>query len=765
MRPHPKSSDTCIQWLRGRCNARYACKYRHDDLDYDPPGGQRSESDRRPERAPTSVTGNNYASTEARAWSVKVHDHAKVKLGPGFDIQELETGFETPWIYLGNVPARATAEDVADLLRPFGNVVDVRLPIRVHNPSMLVRARFSSPVEAREASTALNGAQAFGCKISARLPVHDASRHNAMFEDTAVRIRWEAPGKVGYGGYSTMEHAKEALVAARIPFGDHYVHASIHVGLPVVGVVTVRFRGLPLDATKEDMARFARPDDIVWARPNYQNLDYATQGIKRLLQENTELLDFVVLPPPYRSGAIVQAWAHFSTPTDARAACGRLHGRKPVFTGKTRVFAQHVQSLTFSLSSAVYEKMGDDIQALCATVHHVRRTAMSVVQRPAPLATLVKLSGDDLKELGLLKAELEKILKGETVHRGANIAWDPFFAHPAGRAFLERVEREAPPVTIHVDIPRRMIRLLGSSRSRLTARQRILAKIDELQSQQIHTIPLDGWLLGYFMGKVLMQLQNQVGREHVDLDFCNRRLVIRGSDTAYEAAREAVRRARQARLHPARRRNAVECPVCFDEVTNPVTLPCGHSWCRDCISRYLTSAIDNKYFPLTCLGGNAKCREHVPLQVARQFLTISEFDAIVDAALAFYIHSRPDEFHYCPSPDCPQIYRRAPRETVLQCPSCLLRICPSCHVEAHDGFTCPDPEGDNKLFRVWMKNHDVKPCPGCKVPIERAEGCHHMTCTQCKTHICWVCLQTFPKGDGIYDHMRAVHGGIGLGAD
>ncbi|KAF8067628.1 hypothetical protein FPV67DRAFT_1561946 [Lyophyllum atratum] len=615
--------------------------------------------------------------------TLKVHDHAKVKLGPGFDIQELETGFETPWIYLGNVPGARNRRGRR------GSSASFRLPIRVQNPSMLVRARFSSP--------------AFGCKISARLP------------DTAVRIRWEAPGKVGYGGYSTMEHAKEALVAARIPFGDHYVHASVHVGLPVVGVVT------------EDMARFARPDDI--------NLDYATQGIKRLLQENTELLDFVVLPPPYRSGAI------------------------------TRVFAQHVQSLTFSLSSAVYEKMGDDIQALCATVHHVRRTAMSVVQRPAPLATLVKLSGDDLKELGLLKAELEKILKGETVHRGANIAWDPFFAHPAGRAFLERVEREAPAVTIHVDTPRRMIRLLGSSRSRLTARQRILAKIDELQSQQIHTIPLDGWLLGYFMGKVLMQLQNQVGREHVDLDFCNRRLVIRGSDTAYKAAREAVRRARQARLHPARRRNAVECPVCFDEVTNPVTLPCGHSWCRDCISRYLTSAIDNKYFPLTCLGGNAKCREHIPLQVARQFLTISEFDAIVDAALAFYIHSRPDEFHYCPSPDCPQIYRRAPRETVLQCPSCLLRICPSCHVEAHDGFTCPDPEGDNKLFRVWMKNHDVKPCPGCKVPIERAEGCHHMTCTQCKTHICWVCLQTFPKGDGIYDHMRAVHGGIGLGAD
>jgi hypothetical protein len=56
----------------------------------------------------------------------------------------------------------------------------------------------------------------------------------------------------------------------------------------------------------------------------------------------------------------------------------------------------------------------------------------------------------------------------------------------------------------------------------------------------------------------------------------------------------------------------------------------------------------------------------------------------------------------------------------------------------------------------------VKNCPGCKVPIERSEGCNHLTCTRCHTHICWVCMKTFPKGQGVYDHMRVEHGGIGL---
>ncbi|RDB16044.1 hypothetical protein Hypma_003427 [Hypsizygus marmoreus] len=745
MRPPPKNTETCIYWLRDRCHLRYACRFRHDDLEYDSP-----------------VTTEPAASVPSAPWSVKVHDHARVQMGSGFEIQQVVTGFESPWVYLGNIPNQVTTGDVTKLLRPFGEVLEVRFPSRTKSSSMIVRVRLSTAAEAQHASTSLNNSQAFGCTISARLPVHDAAHGNASFQDTAVRIRWDAPSKVGYCGYSTLEHANKGIAATHVPFGDHYVQASIHVGLPVVGVVTVRFRGLPLDAEKSDMERFANPDDVVWERPNYRNLNSAINGIKRIIQENnTELLDFNVLLPPYKNGAQVQAWAHFPTPSDAKAVCGRLHGRKPMFTGKTRIIAHHVQSLAFSLSPAIYDKLGSDIHALCKTASQLRRTAMSVLHRPPPLPSLVKLSGDDLKELGQLKAEFEKILNWEIVRQDAKVAWDGFFAHPTGISFLHSVERENPGVLIRNDVNRRMIRLLGSSNHRTSVRERILAKLEELRAQQIRWIPLDGRLIGLFMGKDLIQLQQELGRENVFLDLRLRQLRIRGGDHAFETAKEAVRRARQT--HQAeRRRSVAECPVCFDEVISPVTLPCGHSWCRSCISHYLTASIDNKYFPLTCLGNEAKCSAHIPLNIARKILTVPEFDAVVDAAFAAHVQSHPEEFHYCPSPDCMQIYRPAPRDTVLQCPSCLLRICPTCHVEAHDGFACPDPDGGTNLFKEWMKDHDVKPCPGCKVLIERAEGCNHMTCTQCKTHICWVCLQTFPGGAGIYDHMRAVHGGIGL---
>lgn len=56
-------------------------------------------------------------------------------------------------------------------------------------------------------------------------------------------------------------------------------------------------------------------------------------------------------------------------------------------------------------------------------------------------------------------------------------------------------------------------------------------------------------------------------------------------------------------------------------------------------------------------------------------------------------------------------------------------------------------DGDETNFedvaqKLWMKTN-TRPCPECKAPIEKMDGCNHMTCKNrnCKYEFCWICMQ------------------------
>ncbi len=129
-------------------------------------------------------------------------------------MQNISTGFETPWLFIEHLPVTVTLEDVTQLLKPYGQP-EIRMPSHL-TLLTVVKARFPNHEEARDAYNALNGTQHFGTTIIARLSVRSGGS-GGDFRDSVVRVQWDAPSIVGYrglfdsresaGGYSCCEEA------------------------------------------------------------------------------------------------------------------------------------------------------------------------------------------------------------------------------------------------------------------------------------------------------------------------------------------------------------------------------------------------------------------------------------------------------------------------------------------------------------------------------------------------------------------------------
>ena len=674
------------------------------------------------------------------------------------------TGFESPWIFIGNLPKNIVDGQLEKLLHPFGEVLEIRRPLNVTSP-LTVKVRFAKPHDAYCAFTSLHGTAKFGCELDLRMGL-DLDNKGTFIKDSAVRIDWEAPHRTWYAGFASQELAEQALrVMQNIPYRGFLPTASLHTALPSVNVATVKMRHLPHDVDEQGLKIFGPLQGLMSERSSCQ--DYTVQdtidGIKRLLSRfQNKMIDFEVRSPPYKE-AKLRAWAMFTTPADAKVAAEYLHNRKPQFTGYTRVCARHIKTITFMISVVKFRRVATSIQSLAESIwKQGNGYSLSVSDKNSYIR--LRLCGEDLKLLGRLKAELEKILNGEPVLKDGKTAWDDFFGRHAGIVFLQDLERAHTGVSIEKDAMRRKIRLFGVAETRSIIREKILEKMEQLQMQKSCSIPLERPLLAVFLNGEVASLREKVGSENVLLDLVSQALRLRGDEKVFNAAKDAVELARKKYKIRRKRQNiAIECPVCFDEVSSPIKMPCNHSWCRTCLQNYLRAAIEQKFFPLTCLGDKGKCTERISLFAAKEVLSAADFDATASAAFDTYVQTHPDELQYCPTPDCPQVFRPAPEGIFLQCPSCLVRICPTCKNDAHDGLTCAESKGGDSLFKEWANQHDVKPCPGCHIAIEKDEGCNHMKCTVCQTHVCWVCMKTFPGGEGIYGHMRSEHGSFGLG--
>lgn len=206
----------------------------------------------------------------------------------------------------------------------------------------------------------------------------------------------------------------------------------------------------------------------------------------------------------------------------------------------------------------------------------------------------------------------------------------------------------------------------------------------------------------------------------------------------------------------------VYCEICCCKVPLAIMngLECGHQFCSECWTGYLTTKIMDEG-----MGQTISCAAH-GCDILVDDATVMKL--VLDPKVKRkYQHLITNSFvewnrllRWCPRPDCGHAIKVQYSDAKPVTCSCGYIFCFLCGEAWHDPVKC-------SWLSKWIKKCDddsetsnwiaanTKECPKCNATIEKDGGCNHMVCKKCRFDFCWVCLGPWePHGSSWYNCNR-----------
>lgn len=225
------------------------------------------------------------------------------------------------------------------------------------------------------------------------------------------------------------------------------------------------------------------------------------------------------------------------------------------------------------------------------------------------------------------------------------------------------------------------------------------------------------------------------------------------------------------------------CEICTGSIPpsdEPVPMICDHRFCHPCWERYLNVKIqDGDAHNIMCPAFG--CMRLVPVDVIEKLVAPDMVRRYLQFDIKAFVDSNPN-IKWCPYPGCGRAVRLPENEILHPEPIHIPNLqpplptshavdcgnghffCWECLDIAHAPCGCSKwvdwhkkiaeikPEELRSTFVdtedaancLWLVSNS-KPCPNCKSPIQKNEGCNHMKCSKCKFDFCWVCLEAWKK--------------------
>ncbi|MFC1842378.1 RBR family RING finger protein [Candidatus Dependentiae bacterium] len=198
-----------------------------------------------------------------------------------------------------------------------------------------------------------------------------------------------------------------------------------------------------------------------------------------------------------------------------------------------------------------------------------------------------------------------------------------------------------------------------------------------------------------------------------------------------------------------------ECGICMDDKNQEdfVRLECGHDgFCKGCLGGVIDTAIKDKKTVnvLRCPQCPHIITHQEIVKITNNYNKLNQIDNIQLKEGVKKVNG----IRFCPTPDCKYcwVVDNGSIGTVA-CPMCNQQCCSNCcfphsfnmSCEEHKKMRDSNKSGNND---TWIEDQinkgKMRRCPGCRAPIEKNEGCNHMTC-KCGHEFCWVCYRSYEQ--------------------
>ncbi|GAW12967.1 hypothetical protein ANO14919_023420 [Xylariales sp. No.14919] len=761
-RPDPRSHVPCKFYLEGICKQGTNCPYRHEPSD--------------------SSASAQVPHQHGNDTFVRVFRGALVRYGDGACVTSLSLPSEYSSVRLDGLAAGTTAADVIRILGDLGHDVEIdglRIVSMPQSSSPLCSAYISTPdVEfAKTLSTSLVDTAYQGLKavpVPPRLPSWASTRRSRR---NKLQVRWTEPlsdGCIFFRTHSAALRVRGKFNSGKYKVGNMRVSCDEPWPYPVDGLYGLMVVGIP-SRCDEEMLRDAITADYdvplgVIACPLLARERNTEAKIKEMLS-TVGPIDFMTEPYEH-DGVCWTAYAHFEHDCDAQEAARLIENKTFKLPDRARLMAKLLYTSTFKVSKEVYHHVQ---QRLKDRLEELEAPRMNVTSRDT--GTVLSLDSQSSEEAAKCANAIENIVAGDVVEgKDGGPFWVPQLAcnGPASKILKDIQKRHG--VLLLPNRSKREVRCFGDASKQTEVQDDVVRSLTE-EVKRRHTIDIDDAGFFWLCKTGLSLLKSVVGDTVVSVNVTSnpKKLIITGSDEEHCETLALLQIHNISFAVKEARSGEESCSICFTPADGPVELGCGHTYCTDCFKALCrNSTAHGDAMSVACAGAEDQCKKAIPLREIQAHVDAPTFEQLLEASFSTYVARRPNQFHYCPTPDCGYIYRPASTTAAAStasspswhmCPKCLQRICRSCHAD-HEGRRC-DEHRAFEAFEAYKRAHraSVKDCPKCKTTVEKIDGCNHMQCGGCHVHLCWVCLKTFEEAEDCYDHMTEEHGGIGMDED